>query len=110
MQQLGKFTLRIDQDHIDLLKKEASREGLSLSTYIRRRLEAHVKTTQQRAFATKDIHGPTRGFHGQKISQMGRQKEAARCSLVEFTSKRQLTSILSPSPLRGGAAHAKSQR
>ena len=81
--QLDKFTLRVSHDLITILKKEASKEGRSLSAYIRRRLEAHVNKTKQRAFVTHDILGPLRGFNGEEIPQMGRKKESARCSTVD---------------------------
>ena len=83
MQQSDKFTLRIDQDHIDFLKKEATKEGLSLSAYIRRMLNAHLDKTRHRAIVANDIQDRKWGCDGEEASREWQSEESAHCAMTD---------------------------
>ena len=82
MKQTGKFTLRIDQDHINFLKKEAAKEGLTLSAYIRRMLKAHLNKTKLRTLATNDVQD-RRGCDGEETSREWKSEEPAHLAFTD---------------------------
>lgn len=84
MKQSGKFTLRIDQDLIIFLKKEALKEGLTLSAYIRRMLRAHLNKAQLRAVVTNDIQDRQgRGREGEEPSQEWKSEGPAHLAFTD---------------------------
>ena len=83
MKQSGKFTLRIDQDLINFLKKEATKEGLTLSAYIRRMLRAHLNKTKIRVVVTNNTQDH-RG-HDSDGEESSRERKSEEPAHLAFT-------------------------